>query len=611
MTSVRSASALLVCLGALGVAGLAGCEKRDSGPAPHHAAGPSASGHPASAPPAAQASRGPRRVPAGAARPPAVALGTRGAVASQEAHATDVGLAILERGGNAVDAAVAVGFALAVTHPSAGNVGGGGFMVIRLPDGTAHALDYRETAPAKAHRDMYLDKDGKPTKDSLVGPRAAGIPGSVAGLAEAHRKLGRLGWKEVLAPAVALARDGHVLDEVHATDIASGIKKMREAGQVDTAKLYEKPDGTALAAGDTWKQPALAATLQAIADGGPEAFYQGPIAERMAAEVVKAGGVWDTKDLAGYRAKWRDPVRFVYRGHEVTTMPPPSAGGIVLRQVLAASEALSMEKVPWRSADELHLFAEACRRTYADRNQLLGDPDFVKMPLTTLLDPAYTARRVADVDRNKATPSDSIREGVPARPESEQTTHYSVVDEDGTAVATTTTLNTGYGARFAATSVGVLLNNEMDDFAVKPGSPNVFGLVQGEQNRIEPGKRMLSSMTPTVLAKDGEVRAVLGSPGGPTISTQVAQLTRAIVDYGQPLDVAVEAFRIHHQWLPDAIWVEASIPADVEAALVAKGHAIRKRPAIGHANVIEIDPATRGFRAVADVKRGGGKAAAY
>lgn len=561
--------------------------------------------------PTAAPARGPRRMPAGTARPPAVALGTRGAVASQESHATDVGRAILEKGGNAVDAAVAVGFALAVTHPSAGNVGGGGFMVIRLPDGTAHALDYRERAPARAHRDMYLDKDGKPTKESLQGPKAAGIPGSVAGLAEAHRKLGRLAWKEVVAPAVALARDGHLVDEVHAADLASGVKKMREAGQEATAKLYEKADGTPWAAGDTWKQPALAATLQAIADGGPDAFYEGPIAARMVADVSQAGGVWDVKDLAGYEAKWRDPVRFVYRGHEITTMPPPSAGGVVLRQVLAASEALQMEKVPWRSADELHLFAEACRRTYADRNQLLGDPDFVKMPLATLLDPAYSARRVADVDRNKATPSDAIREGVPARPESEQTTHYSVVDEEGTAVATTTTLNTGYGARFASISSGVLLNNEMDDFAVKPGSPNVFGLVQGEQNKIEPGKRMLSSMTPTVLAKDGELRAVLGSPGGPTISTQVAQLTRALVDYGQPLDVAVDAFRVHHQWLPDAIWVEAAIPADVEAALVAKGHAIRKRPAIGHANVIEVDPATRGFRAVADVKRGGGKAAAF
>ncbi len=565
-----------------------------------------------SAPPGGPSSkRPPRRLPAGQARPPAVALGTRGAVASQEAHATDVGRAILERGGNAVDAAVAVGLALAVTHPSAGNLGGGGFMVVRLADGTAHALDFRETAPSKAHRDMYLDKDGKPTKESLQGPKAAGIPGSVAGLAEAHRKLGRLGWKDVVAPAERLAREGHVVDEIHAKDIASGVTKMKEAGFEATAKLYARPDGAPLAAGDTWKQPELAATLAAIKDGGPAAFYEGPLAERMVAEVTRAGGVWEPKDLAAYRAKWREPIRFDYRGHEVTTMPPPSAGGIVLRQVLAASEAMHMERAPWRSADEIHLFVEAARRTYADRNQLLGDPDFVKMPIASLLDPAYTARRVADVDPAKATPSTSIREGLPAGRESEQTTHYSVVDEEGTAVSTTTTLNTGYGARFAATSVGVLLNNEMDDFAVKPGSPNVFGLVQGEQNKIEPGKRMLSSMTPTILAKDGDLRAVLGSPGGPTISTTVAQLTRALVDYGKPLDEAVGAFRVHHQWLPDAIWAEAAIPPEVEAVLVARGHAIKKRPGIGHANCIEVDPTTRGFRAVADVARGGGKAAAY
>ena len=550
-------------------------------------------------------------MPAGRPKPPSLALGTQGAVSSQAALATDVGQAILQKDGNAVDAAVAVGFALAVTHPSAGNLGGGGFMVVRLADGTSRTLDYRETAPAAASRDMYLDKDGKPTKDSLIGPKAAGIPGSVAGLAEAHKTLGRLSWKEVLAPAIKLAKEGQILDAYHAKDINGGVTKIKAAGFAETAKLYEKPDGTAWAAGDTWKQPALAKTLETIAESGPAAFYEGAIATAMVDEVKKAGGIWTSADLAGYRAKWREPVRFTYRGHEVVTMPPPSAGGVVLRQLLAASEVMHMERATWRSADEVHLFAEACRRTYADRNQLLADPDFVKIPLATLLDPAYTATRVADIDPEHATPSDKVKAGIALGAESEQTTHYSVVDRDGTAVATTTTLNTGYGAKFAASTVGVLLNNEMDDFAVKPGTPNVFGLVQGERNKIEPGKRMLSSMTPTILAKDGDLRAVLGSPGGPTISTVVAQVTRALVDYDRPLDEAVAAFRVHHQWLPDAIWAEEKMPADVEAALEAKGHFIKKRPAIGDANSIEVDPKTRGFRAVADTSRGGGKAAAY
>ncbi len=550
-------------------------------------------------------------MPAGQPKPPSLALGIHGAVSSQAGLATDVGKAILEKGGNAVDAAVAVGFALAVTHPSAGNIGGGGFMVVRLADGTTRALDYRETAPAAASRDMYLDKDGKPTKESLTGPKAAGIPGSVAGLAEAHKTMGRLSWKEVLAPAIKLAKDGQSLDAGHAKDLNGGVTKMKDATFTATAKLYEKPDGTPWAAGDTWKQPELGKTLEAIAESGPAAFYEGAIATAMVDEIKKAGGIWAPADLAGYRAKWREPVRFSYRGHEVVTMPPPSAGGIVLRQILAASEALHMEKTAWRSAEGVHLFAEACRRTYADRNQLLADPDFVKIPMKTLLDPAYTARRVQDIDPAHATPSDKVKEGIGPGAESEQTTHYSVVDQDGTAVSTTTTLNTGYGSKFAVSSVGVLLNNEMDDFAVKPGSPNVFGLVQGERNKIEPGKRMLSSMTPTILAKDGDLRAVIGSPGGPTISTIVAQVTRALVDYDKPLDEAVGAFRVHHQWLPDAIWVEEKIPAEVEAALVAKGHQIKKRPAMGDVNSIEVDPKTRGFRAVADSTRGGGKAAAY
>ncbi len=552
-----------------------------------------------------------RQLPAGKAEAPRVALGTKGAVSSQESNASDVGIAILQKGGNAVDASVAVGFALAVTHPSAGNIGGGGFMVIRMASGESFALDYRETAPSAAGRDMYLDKKGNVTKDSLNGPKAAGIPGSVAGMAAAHKKLGKLSWREVVEPAIKLAKDGFALDEVGAKDLVEATKKMRDLGFEATAKVYAKPDGSPLAAGDKLVQPDLAKTLEAIAEN-PRSFYEGPIAETMAKEVTKAGGIWKADDLKRYEAKWRPPIAFTYRGHEVITMPPPSAGGVVLKQLLAASEGMELQKKAWRSAEEIHLFAEAMRRTYADRNALLGDPDFVKMPMDKLLDTSYVKQRVADIDPNKATPSTQIKAGVePTKQESTQTTHYSVVDEAGNAVATTTTLNTGYGCKFMVPGTGVLLNNEMDDFATKPGSPNVFGLVQGEQNKIEPGKRMLSSMTPTIILKGGELRAVVGSPGGPTISTTVAQLVRAIIDYDKPLDVAVPALRAHHQWLPDQIWTEESIPADVQAELEKRGHVIRKRGRIGHANSIEVDQKTRGFRAVADTTRAGGKAAAY
>ncbi|MBK6516292.1 MAG: gamma-glutamyltransferase [Polyangiaceae bacterium] len=553
----------------------------------------------------------PRALPKGAAEAPRVALGTRGAVSSQEANATDVGLSILKAGGSAVDAAIAVGFALAVTHPSAGNLGGGGFMVVREASGKSFALDYRETAPSASSRDMYLGKDGKPTKDSLEGPKAAGIPGTVRGFAEAHKRFGKLPWKDLVAPAVALARDGFALDPVTAADLARVTKKMRELGFAHTAKLFERPDGGALAAGEKLVQPELAKVLQAIADGGADAFYVGALAEKMASEVSQAGGVWKASDLAAYRAKWRDPIVFSYRGHEVVTMPPPSSGGVVLKQLLVMSEALKLNEKPWRSAEEIHLFAEAMRRAYVDRNQLLGDPDFVKMPLETLLDPAYLKQRASTIDPLRATSSKDIQPGVAPKSESTQTTHYSVVDEAGNAVSNTTTLNTGYGAKFAIPGTGVLLNNEMDDFAVAPGKPNVFGLVQGETNKIEPGKRMLSSMTPTILSKDGEVRAILGSPGGPTITTTVAQITRALVDYGAPLDKAVPALRAHHQWLPDELAVEEAIGADVVAELEKRGHKITKRPRMGHANCIEVDPETRGFRAVADTTRAGGKAAAY
>ena len=551
-------------------------------------------------------------MPAGEAIEGKVALGTRGAVTSAEAAASEVGLKIIERGGNAIDAAVAVGFALAVTHPSAGNIGGGGFMIVRMADGTTAAFDYREQAPAAATRDMFLGPDGKPTKERLVGPKAAGIPGTVAGLALAHETFGALPWRDVVMPAVELARDGHVLDSFHVQDIERGVERMRKAGYDASTANYTKADGSLYAEGETWVQPVLAKTLLAIAEQGPQAFYQGPIAETMAAENAAAGGLWTADDLEAYQAKRREPIAFDYRGHDIITMPPPSAGGVGLYQMLEAAESMDLASKPWRSVDEVHLHVEIARRTYVDRNMLLADPDYVKLPLDQLMTEAYVEGRLSDIDLARATPSSEVHPGIaPIKQESHQTTHFSVVDGEGNAVSNTTTLNLGFGARFVLASSGVLLNNEMDDFSTQPGAANVFGLVQGEPNKIEPGKRMLSSMTPTIVAKDGELRAVVGSPGGPTITTTVLQIIRAVVDYDLTIDQAVAAPRVHHQWQPDMIWAEDAIGDDLEAGLKARGHEIRKRGAMGHANCIEVDPATRGFRAVADTERDGGKAVAF
>lgn len=553
------------------------------------------------------------------------AVGVHGAVTSAEANASQIGLEILRRGGNAVDAAVAVGFALGVTHPSAGNIGGGGFMVVRLPDGTSVAIDYREMAPGKAHRDMYLDADGNPTHDSRVGPRAAGIPGVVRGLARAHALYGTLPWSELVMPAVKLAREGWALDQHHAEDLGWATERMSKyAAEVEQAQpgsalaramsytlsTFRKPDGSAYQTGEVWQQPDLAATLERIAKEGPDAFYRGPLAEKMAAEVQAMGGIWTAEDLAGYKVVDREPLVFEYRGHQVITMPPPSAGGVVLRQILAASDVLGLAKLDWDSDERMHLYVEALRRIYADRNLLLGDPDFVDIPMQTLLDVSYMQKRMANIDPAKATPSTEIRAGVELR-ESAQTTHFSIVDTRRMAVANTYTLNGGFGAKVQIPGTGVTLNNEMDDFTAKVGAPNMFGLVQGPQNSIAPGKRMLSSMTPTIVVKDGAVRAVLGSPGGPTITTTVAQILMQIIDHGRTISEAVRAPRMHHQWLPDSILAESELdPAD-KAALEQRGHQFRIWDGIGHANCIEIEPATGGVRAVADVARGGGKAVAY
>jgi gamma-glutamyltranspeptidase/glutathione hydrolase len=551
-----------------------------------------------------------RSLPSKEAGDDATAVGINGAVTSAEPNASDVGLAILQKGGNAIDAAVGVGFALAVTHPTAGNMGGGGFMVVRFADDKATAIDYREMAPGKATADMYLDKKGEVTKDSRLGPRAAGIPGNVAGFAYAHEHYGVLPWKEVIEPAVALARDGHVIDSFHAEDMQRGAERMDKGGFADSAKYFRKPDGSAYAAGDTWVQPELSSILQKIADEGPKAFYEGPIAADMATKVQKLGGIWTAEDLANYKAVEREPLRFTYRGHGIIAMPPPSAGGVVLRQILAGAEALAFHEHGYRSAKEIHYYVETLRRTYADRNMLIADPDFIDIPMDTLLDVSYVGDRLADVNPNKATPSEQIKAGVDIK-ESTQTTHFSVVDKDGNAVANTFTLNGGFGAKVMIPGTGIILNNEMDDFTAKPGTPNMFGLVQGPQNAIAPGKRMLSSMTPTIITKDGRLRAVVGSPGGPTITTTVAQIVMQVIDHGRTISEAVRAPRVHHQWLPDSIMHEPGLDPKVLEELGAMGHEFREWSRIGHANCIEVDPETNGFRAVADVGRDGGKAVAF
>ena len=583
--------------------------------------------------PAAQVQTGPddggRKVPVKDGEDTAV--GVHGAVSSSEANASEIGLEILRRGGNAVDAAVAVGFALGVTHPTAGNIGGGGFLVVRLPDGTSVAIDYREMAPGKAHRDMYLDAAGDVTQDSRLGPRAAGIPGVVRGLARAHALYGTLPWADLVMPAVKLARDGWALDEHHAEGLGWGVERMAKyAAEVDEAQAaratpsgqalaramaytlstFRKPDGSAYQTGEVWKQPDLAVTLELIARDGPDAFYRGPLAEKMAREVQAMGGIWTSEDLAGYKVVDREPLVFNYHGHEIITMPPPSAGGVVLRQILAASEVLGLARLDWDGDERMHLYVEALRRIYADRNLLLGDPDFVDMPMQRLLDVSYMEQRMADIDPARATPSTEIRAGVELG-ESTQTTHFSVVDTGRMAVANTYTLNGGFGAKVQIPGTGVTLNNEMDDFTAKIGAPNMFGLVQGPQNSIAPGKRMLSSMTPTIVVKDGALRAVLGSPGGPTITTTVAQVLMQVIDHGRTISEAVRAPRMHHQWLPDSIMAEPEIDPEDKAALEQRGHGFRTRDGIGHANCIEIEPGSGGVRAVADVGRGGGKAVAY
>lgn len=488
------------------------------------------------------------------------------AVVSDSSIASQVGADVLAKGGNAVDAAVAVGFALAVTLPAAGNIGGGGFMVVRLASGESVALDFREVAPMAATKTMYIGPDGKVTKDSLVGYRAAGVPGTVTGLAEAHRKYGKLKWRALVDPAVRLAERGFPLPH----GLAEGLKGSADMFRPFPA-AYEQfcRSGRFYEAGETWRQPDLAKTLKRIRDRGAADFYSGETARLIVKDMTAKGGHITLEDLRRYRISERVPLRGRYRGYEVITMPPPSSGGIALLQMLGMLEGDSIGKLGYHSSEGLHLVIEAMKRAFADRAEHLGDPDFVSVPVAELLAPDYISRlRKSITDR--ALPAKYVKAW---GKESEQTTHYSVVDQAGNAVSTTYTLNGSYGAGAVVEGAGFLLNNEMDDFAAQPGTPNLFGLIQGEKNSIQPGKRPLSSMTSTIVTKDGKLAMVLGSPGGPTIINTVFQTIMNVVDHGMNIQRAVASPRFHHQWMPDAIrWEPYGLGFDLKRAMEAKGH---------------------------------------
>ena len=499
---------------------------------------------------------------------------TQGMVVTTDAYASRVGVDVLRAGGNAVDAAVATQFALAVVNPEAGNIGGGGFLVLRMADGTEAALDFREKAPLAATRDMFLDAAGNVTDRSVLGHLASGVPGSVAGMWEAHQRFGTLLWADLVQPAIDLANGVEMTERMWAS-----LDSQEEAlARVPATAAAFLPGGAPPAVGDTFRQPDLARTLTRIREHGPDGFYRGETADLLVAEMERGGGLITHADLEDYDAVWRDPVRFTYRGHTVLSMPPPSSGGVTVAEIANMLELYDLGGLGWESAERIHLYAEAARRAFSDRNALLADPDFVDVPVTRLTSREYAAERGATIDRTRATPSAEVGPGLEVA-ESESTTHYSVVDAAGNAVAVTTTINSWYGSMVTVPGAGFVLNNEMDDFTAKPGVPNQFGLVQGSANAIEPGKRMLSAMTPTiVLAPNGALRLVLGSPGGSTIITTVFQVLSNVLDHGMNVAQAVNAPRVHHQHLPDRIQVEyGGLHPDVIAALEALGHDVQVR----------------------------------
>lgn len=529
------------------------------------------------------------------------------AVAAPDRHSAEVAADVLRRGGNAVDAAVATGFALAVTHPEAGNIGGGGFMTVFV-DGQGYFLDYREVAPQGARRDMYLDENGEVVPDrSTVGAKAAGVPGTVMGMWEAHRRFGSLPWAELLTPAIVLARQGFIVDErqVHERDGAEEFF----AGRTNFARYFG-----GMQAGKRFVQEELAQTLERIADQGPDDFYNGRTAELLVAQMQRSDGLIRATDLNAYRAIWREPLRFEWRDQVVYTAPPPSSGGIALAQLLGikALRAEDFADVPLNSARYVHLMAEIQKRVFADRADYLGDPDFFDVPTSQLIAPDYLARRAAEVDPQRISPTEAVRPGL----ESPQTTHFSIIDADGNAVSNTYTLNLDFGNGLVVEGAGFLLNNEMDDFSAKPGVANAFGVVGSDANAIAAGKRMLSSMSPTVLARDDQATLAIGTPGGSRIFTTVFQVITNLHDHGLPLKEALAAQRVHHQLLPkDTLFLDPYSPLKGKAAedLEALGYTLTEQGwPMGDIQAVQVidgrplpasDPRGRGVGLVVEVSR--------
>ncbi|HYL73119.1 MAG TPA: gamma-glutamyltransferase [Bryobacteraceae bacterium] len=528
-------------------------------------------------------------------------------VVAQEPLAADVGVAVLKAGGNAVDAAVAVGFALAVTHPTAGNIGGGGFMLVRMADGRTAFVDFREKAPAKSTRNMYLGPDGKVTKDSLVGWRASGVPGSVRGFELAHKKFGHKAWAELVEPAVKLASDGFPVPYSLSQALQNKLTRDRLAMFPDSKRTF-----LGVGFGDKLVQSDLAETLKRIRDRGASDFYEGETAKKLAAAMEANGGTITLADLKNYQAVERAPLRGRYRDFDVITSPPPSAGGVGFLQMFGMLEGSGYEKGGAGSASSVHYVAEVMRRFYADRSEYFGDPDFFKVPIPKLLDPRYIASRRSTIDPQHATSSEHIRPGKLSGYESTETTHYNVVDSEGNAVAVTYTLNGGFGSGVTAPGLGFLLNNEMDDFAAKPGEENMFHLIQGEANAIRSGKRPLSSMTPTILLRGGKLYMVIGAPGGGRIINGVFQVMLNVVDFHMNMQEAIDFPRFHHQWMPDELYLEKGFSPDTIALLRAMGHKIAaydaRSPEIARVEAILNDG---GWLQGASDGRGNGKAEGY
>jgi gamma-glutamyltranspeptidase/glutathione hydrolase len=538
-----------------------------------------------------------------------------GMVASTNEVASQVGVEIMKRGGNAVDAAIAVAFALAVTHPAAGNLGGGGFMMIRLKDGRTTAIDYREMAPATAHRDVYLDKNGNLIEGeggSLVGYRAAGVPGTVRGMELALKKYGsgKLTWAQLVEPARQLAGRGFVVNHSLAHSLYSNREYLEK--YAETKRIYLK-GGQYYKEGELFRQPELAATFARLQRFGPNEFYEGETARLIVADMKRNNGLMTMEDLRGYLAKERTPVRGNYRGYEIISMPPPSSGGAVLIEMLNILEGFDVQKLEASSSDRYHLMAEAMRRAFADRAEYMGDSDFVKVPVPGLIDKAYAATLRATINTERASTSAEVRAGRPAGYESEETTHFTVVDAEGNAVSNTYTLNNSYGSAAVAKGTGMLLNDEMDDFAAKPGTPNLYGLIQGERNAVAPKKRPLSAMTPTiVLRKDGSLWFTIGSPGGPTIINTVLCVITNVIDYEMNIQQAIDFPRIHHQWLPDELVGEPfGLSGDTQKALTARGHKLAKLRYLGDAEGIMIEEKTGMRLGATDPRRSDGQAVGY